>query len=318
MDATALAEARAAHFRTPPPRKVACPIVDTHTHPRGARLPELIEAAEAYGVTRLVGIGMLDALLEARGRYPQIVPATTLDWEARTGPDQFREANLALLRRALDAGVRIVKLWFAPRILDRTGLRLDTPLLDPIFAFMQEHRMGTLIHVSDPDVWFERRYTDVARYGTKAEQYPALERRLTDYPGIPVQLAHMGGDPEHLDHLAGLLARYPNLYLDLAATKWMTRELGRRRDAARAFLVAHRDRILFGTDQVVIEEDEDDRYHVRYWIYQMFLETDLECPLPIGDPDCDDQPMLRGLDLPVDVLEDLYYRNAARALGVTG
>ena len=64
----------------------------------------------------------------------------------------------------------------------------------------------------------------------------------------------MGGDPEHLDHLAELLTRYPNLYLDTSATKWIVRELGKQQEAAREFFRRWADRICFGTDQVVLKD----------------------------------------------------------------
>jgi predicted TIM-barrel fold metal-dependent hydrolase len=316
MDPPALARARAAAFREPPPRVVDGPIVDTHTHVGRAHVEELFAAAEVYGVRRLIGICELDRGLALRDRYgDRLIVATTLAWEPRGDPARFAAENRALLARAAAAGVRVVKLWFAPRIYDRfDGLHLDAPLLDAVFDAIAEHRLNVLVHIADPDRWFATKYTDAAKYGTKPEQYPQLERRLAQYPSVRVLAAHMGGDPEDLAHLGRLLDRYPNLSLDTSATRWIVRELGRQREAARAFFARYADRLLFGTDQLVLDEPDPERYLVRYWIHQMFWETDLVCPLPLDD---DGEPVLRGLALPPEILRKVYWENAARWLATS-
>jgi len=312
-----LEEARAAGFAAPPPRKAQGPIVDVHTHmTEPATNHELIEAARLYRIATLVAIAPLDAGLALRGQYPREI--TLAVRPVLTEP----RGQIALLDRAVETvhgakahGAPLIKLWFAPRIRDRLDFLLDSPRLDPMFQAIAETGLGVLVHVSDPDRWFERKY-DPAKYGTKAEQYPMLETRLRQFPTIPFVAAHMGGDPEHLDHLADLLTRYPNLYLDTSATKWIVRELGRQRQAARDFFRRWADRICFGTDQVVLKDSEPVRYTMRYWVHQMFWETDLVCESPIADPDSDGVPSLRGLDLPVDVLEQIYWKTAAAAFGI--
>ena len=48
----------------------------------------------------------------------------------------------------------------------------------------------------------------------------------------------------------------------------------------------------------------------------MFWETDLVCDSPIADPDSDGLPYVRGLDLPGDILEQIYWKTAERAFGI--
>jgi len=322
MHGQPLDEAQAAGFDAPPPRAVACPIVDMHTHmTEPGTNHELVDAARRYDVTRLVAITPLEAGLALQRRYPgeiDVAARALVQPPAGTRADDARpiEARTAeVIPRAAAGGVRIIKFWFAPRIRDRLDFLFDSPRLDAVFRAIAELGLGVLVHVSDPDRWFERKY-DPAKYGTKADQYPMLERRLRDFPTVPFLAAHMGGDPEHLDHLDALLRRYPNLYLDTSATKWIVRELGRQREAAREFFRRWAARICFGTDQVVMKDSEPVRYLVRYWLHQMFWETDLVCPSPIPDPDADGTPMLRGLDLPADVLEQIYWKTAERAFKI--
>ncbi|MBO8141735.1 MAG: amidohydrolase family protein [Firmicutes bacterium] len=317
MDVELVERAAAEKFRRPPRRKVDCPIVDIHAHSMAVdTAAPLYEAARLYGITRLAAIATLETGLELQKAYPETEIIPFLDFTHVSDPGRFAEVNVGIVRRAQAAGARLIKLWFAPRFIARTGLRLDDPRLDPIFAEIDRLGLGVLVHVSDPDVWFERVYTDRALYGTKADQYAQLVARLAAHPRIPFLAAHMGGDPEHLDHLAQLLEQYPNLYLDTSATKWIVRELGKQPDAARAFFQQFKDRILFGTDQVAIPDPEPNRYTSRYWIHTLFWETDTVCPLPIEDPDSDGPPVLRGIDLPADVLPWIYYVNAQRVFGV--
>src|SRR5207237_4460197 len=107
-----------------------------------------------------------------------------------------------------------------------------------------------MVHVSDPDRWFETVYSDASKFGTKAEQYVGLSHMLELFPDLTWIAAHMGGDPEHPDHLEALLERYPHLNFDTSATKWQVRAVSARRAAVRSLLCRHPQRFLFGSDQV--------------------------------------------------------------------
>src|SRR5262245_20139516 len=132
--------------------------------------------------------------------------------------------------------------------------------------------------------------------------------------------AHMGGDPEHPDHLEEMLERCPNLHFDTSATKWQVREVSPRRDAIRALITRYPDRFLFGSDLVTRHPLEREHYLSRYWCQRTLWESDWEGPSPIADADYKptaDQPplpMLRGVGLPAETLEQVYYRNAQALL----
>lgn len=317
MDFRLTEEAAATHFTQPPPSRAGVKAVDVHTHAQV--MPEaslLLQAADLYGIDTLVVIAreQVEPAAIANGWAGRVLVAPQLRYDVLHDEKAFVEENLRRLEQAHRRGVKLVKFWFTPRFYATTRLRLDDPRMTPILERIQQLGLGMLVHVSDPDVWFERVYTDRALYGTKADQYPQLEAVLARYPGTFVIAAHMAGDPEHPEHLQELLDRYPNLYLDTSATKWMIRELGRRRDEARAFIIRNAHRILFGTDQVVTANSELVRYTSRYWAHRIFWETDAVCPSPVEDPDCDGMPVIRGLDLPPDVLARIYRTNAERVL----
>jgi hypothetical protein len=318
--------ARRDGFLVPPPRVVPCPIWDLHVHfgrndEQAAHDREFVEVARRYGVQRIVNLAWVDRARAVMDEFPEVRVAMLMRLEKFAEPRAFAEENLAILDRGVAMGIRICKFWIAPRMRDRVDgaePRLDDARCDPIFEAIERHGLLVMVHVADPDRWFATKYADAARYGTKADQYPQLEMRLARHRSIPFQAAHMGGDPENLEHLHGLLERHANLYLDTSATKWIVRELGARRRTAREFLTAWADRIVFGTDQVVIENPEVHRYALRYWMHRMFWETDVVCPSPLADDDADGEPVLRGLALPAPVLEKIYWRTPQRLHGLVG
>jgi predicted TIM-barrel fold metal-dependent hydrolase len=231
------------------------------------------------------------------------------------------ESAYQLLDRFLELGVKIIKLWSAPRGVER-GLFVDAPWR--IECVKRSRAAGirlVMVHVADPDVWFRTVYADSGKYGTKAEQYIRLEKMLNLFPDMTWIGAHMGGDPEHPDHLQALLEKYPHFYIDTSATKWQVREVSPRRAAIRELVCRFPDRFLFGTDLVTRHNLPDEHYTSRYWCQRTLWESTWEGPSPIADPDFTPEengaktPMLRGVGLPADVMEKVYYQNAQRLLG---
>ena len=105
---------------------------------------------------------------------------------------------------------------------------------------------------------------------------------------------------------------YPNVNLDLAARIGWFRFLDR--EAIRDFLIKYSDRILFGTDisDQVLKEDPAVtaiRYHRCFRI----LETDEPIGAGFYPAPGEGAGEVRGMALPVEVLEKIYYKNAVRS-----
>jgi predicted TIM-barrel fold metal-dependent hydrolase len=237
--------------------------------------------------------------------------------------DEPDDAVYRLLDRFLELGVEIIKFWSAPRGRER-GLIVDAPWR--IEAARRARAAGVrivMVHVGDPDAWFRTMYSDAAKFGTKPEQYVGLERLMQEFPDLTWIGAHMGGDPEHPEHLEALLERYPNFYLDTSATKWQVREVSARPGAIRDLILRYPDRFLFGSDLVTRHDLDREHYVSRYWAQRTLWESAWEGLSPIADPDYTPPPCgptttpLVGLNLPLDVLEKVYIRNASRVLGIS-
>jgi hypothetical protein len=225
-----------------------------------------------------------------------------------------------LLDRFLEFGIEIIKYWAAPRGRER-GLFVDAPWRVEVARRAQVAGIKVMmVHVSDPDAWFRTVYTDASKFGSKSDQYIGLERLLREFPGLKWIGAHMGGDPEHPDHLEQLIETYPNFYLDTSATKWQVREVSPRHHAIHDLICRHPDRFLFGSDLVTRHHLEREHYVSRYWCQRTLWESNWQGPSPIADPDYHGEegdsptPFLQGVELPTDVLEQVYYHNARRLL----
>lgn len=329
------------------------PIVDVHTHLGGARAAAVYrEVAELFGIgctysmTPPREMEAVRAVMGDRVRFIAIPDRSSADLRHAVTAG-YLERIQALAKQ----GVRILKLWAAPRGVDMgekagfpDAFRLGAPHLRDILQLAHELQIIIMVHVADPDTWFATKYADARRYGTKREQYEPLEKLLAK-ARVPVLAAHMGGWPENLSFLSSLLETYPNLHLDTSATKWMVRELSKHtREQFLAFFQRWQGRLLFGSDIVTTDAHLDpdmndggrghqagsaqeafDLYASRYWALRTLLETSYEGESPIADPDLElldperfgplDAPPLRGQALPLSVLRTLYFGAAEQLLG---
>jgi predicted TIM-barrel fold metal-dependent hydrolase len=129
-----------------------------------------------------------------------------------------------------------------------------------------------------------------------AEQHRMFEQ----HPGTTFINAHMGWLANDLTQLGALLDRLPNVYTEIGA---VVQELGRQPKFARAFLTKYKERILFGKDTYRPFEyhtyfrtlETGDEYFPYYRKYHAFWS-------------------LYGLELPDDVLQHIYYKNALRII----
>jgi predicted TIM-barrel fold metal-dependent hydrolase len=137
-----------------------------------------------------------------------------------------------------------------------------------------------------------------------------LANLVTCHPQTTFIGAHVGCYSENLEWVGQLLDRCPNFYIDFGAR---ISELGRQPYASRRFFLQYADRILFGTD--------GGPDLATYRVYYRFLETDDEYfnynPDPQGIPG-QGRWYVYGLFLPDEVLQKVYYQNAARILAVKG
>lgn len=309
------------NFRRPMPRpKVRGPVIDFHCHLLAARHGRAwFEAADHYGIDCFMTMTPLEEALTLYRDWPERVRFIAVPKWPDTPPD-FIDDYLRRVEAFYNIGCRVVKFHSAPGTMVMRGMRLDSPKYTPVLREVAARGMAIMTHIGDPDTWYHGKYADASKYGTRDEHYQMWESLMREYHDVPWMGAHLGGNPEDPARLQSLLDRFPNLMLDCSATRWMAREVSARRDLAREFFIRNQDRIVFGSDQVSTDDRGFDFLASRFWVHRKLWETAYVGPNPILDPDLppDQQPTLRGLALPDEVLQKLYHDNATRFLSRVG
>lgn len=305
------------HNQLPP--RLDYPRIDVHSHVNDvSHAPILLEAADLYGVRRIVSMTALAKLPAIREQYPDRFRFIAVpQWRRFEVTGAFRDLWCADLKEFASHGVRWCKFWVAPPMRGDRGITLRSDFLRPVIDAALSLDFQFMVHVGDPSVWFRpgARYADTTKYGTKADQYPQLEWFAELVAPRTVISAHMGGFSEDPAFLDGLLSRHTNLMLDTSATKWIVREVSRHPDAIRTLVTKWRDRVLFGSDIVTDDKYDFDHYASRYWAQEMLWQTNHDGECPIDDPDAEAPPRLRGVALPDDVMRYVFHDNAVR-LGI--
>lgn len=294
------------------------------------------------------GGGLEESAAIAERTHGALRPYCYLDL-SRVERDDF----VAYATRSLDAcrregavGWKIFKsLGLGITLADGSLLAVDDPRLDPVFERAGELGLPVLIHSGDPQAFFRPPTRDNERYDELAahpswsfhgrreggapwpswqQVFDQFERRVARHPQTTFLGAHFGNAPEEPDTVERMLDAYPNLYVETGAR---IPELGRHPpERMRALFVRHADRILFGTDFQIGEDgslvlgsagrrpDPESRVPFFYQAHFRWLESadrGLAHPTPIqGDWTID------GIELPRDVLERVYWRNAARLFDI--
>ncbi len=316
------------------------PVIDIHNHLGSGkehltpqRVEKYLTEMDEAGVRTVVNLdgGWDDRLRETLAALDEAHPGRFLtfalvnfdgidddDWSIREA--KRLEAGFRGGAKGLKIDKRLGLRW---RYKSGKVMPVDDLKLDPIWAMCGKHKRPVVIHVSDPAAFF----TPLDRYNERwhelnanpgwlffGEQFPKreeilaqLHRAIARHPETTFVNTHFGNNAEDLAAVAEKLDQYPNMMVDFDAR---ISELGRQPYTARKFFLKYQDRIMFGTDTTPRRE--------AFRIYYRFLETD--------DEYFDSAPshhrqgfwMIYGLFLPPDVLEKIYYKNAARILGLAG
>lgn len=206
------------------------------------------------------------------------------------------------------------KLWFGPyyRRLEpgEEGIRtIDHPQIDVLLGAVEKEGVPCLsLHIIDPNGPFGNRQPWCEDPVEFWRQITAFETVLKRHPNLTVVAAHCAWlvcQDAQLDYLRYLLSTYPNLHVDLAATFQYYHLLNR--ENLRDFLIEYADRILYGTDISTVSDKNIESIAKRYLRTFLILETDGT----IEGGFFGDAPT-RGLALPEEVLEKIYYKNALR------
>jgi predicted TIM-barrel fold metal-dependent hydrolase len=216
-------------------------------------------------------------------------------------------------------------------------IHVDDKRFYPYWKKAGELGMPVLIHTADPLECFEKMDYNNLRYqmikpewiyseSLGVEGYERLISELLnvvkDHPNTNFVSAHFSNMSRRLNQLAEIFDTYPNFYVDPSARCQI---VGRfNTPAIYDFFIKYQDRIVFGTDsncyarENSTEETLAERsafladFFRRYWAF--FETSRVDIYEPYGREKYESWLRLTGLNLPKEVLEKIYYKNAKKLL----
>ncbi len=287
------------------------PKLDVHQHLAPATLDMALQVARASGIGAIVNLsggaegGGLEAqLAAARPHGDRVTVFMNLEAEGCCGEPWVRR-EAARLARGKALGARGLAIGGEP---PGAGLaRGGEPLWEACAA------LGLPVALADLDPREDR------------------IRLLEGHPRVDFILTHFGDGSRDPARVARLMDRLSNLWVDTAGVG----ELGLEPAAARQAILAHPDRVLFGTDVRYVGSSQrqgialgagqlpilldakllggDERLTFFRSTYRFFETRDAAIPSPLPG---EGSGSIAGIGLPRDVLHRIYHRNAERLLRV--
>jgi predicted TIM-barrel fold metal-dependent hydrolase len=330
------------------------PRLDVHTHIEPGAYPRAKELLGRHRTRHFVnlsggavGDGLEDSVAEAKKVGDVTIFCNPPFEEIAKGPG-YGKRLAAAIQAAYKAGARGVKIHkgLGLGIMDdkRKLVAVDDPGLDPMFEMAGKLHMPIAIHTGDPKAFWQpptpqnERYDELSAhprwsfYGhprSWQELYDSFERRVARHPKTIFIGVHFGNDPEDPANVGRMLDAHKNLYIDLAAR---VPEIGRvdaRHDPQklRAFFEKYQDRILWGTDVAVGNEPQalmfgstgrepptpEDEQRFFDGCYRWLETRDKDIPTPTR---IQGRWNVDGIGLPREILAKVYWKNAARLLGI--
>ncbi len=308
--------------------KAKFPVVDIHSHtgPTPETIDRLIGEMDAMGLRVLVNLsgGVDPQEIKRKVDYIRSTPHAdrfavfaNVNFEGAGGPGWAERAvaDLEASVRHGAVGLKIYKsLGLTTKKHDGTRLKVDDPVLAPVWEACGRLDIPVIIHTAEPKEFFSpfdyqnERWLELALFPSRRNFSPGQptfdelqaerDRMFEAHPGTTFIGAHFAYYGHDLQAGAALLDRLPNVVFEVSAVLY---EFGRAPRASREFFVKYQDRILFGKDSYAPGEfpyywrvfETDDEYFDYYRDYHASWK-------------------LYGMYLPDEVLRKVYFENALR------
>ncbi len=314
-----------------PLRRARFPVVDVHGHARGLASPgtldEMVAALDSLNIQVYIAADNLTGnrlrrALEAidasphRERFRVMAGIEFGDLRQGWAEGAARQIEAAIEAGAVAVGEIPKSFGLERRKPDGSRLRVDDPVMDPIWETLARLDVPAFIHTGEPQEFFEpldyqnERWLELALFPDRrirGPDAPTFDQVMAErdnlfrrHPETTFIVAHLGWHANDLDRAARMLDEFPNTLVEIGAVLY---DLGRQPRAVREFFTEYQDRILFGKDSFQPREypyywrvlETDDEYFDYYRDYHAFWK-------------------MYGADLPDEVLRKLYYENALRVL----
>ena len=293
------------------------PIIDVHVHiGSGAVAADYLKVSELIKQKHGSNLAYFVGFFEARNESLSDVKAAgknrfLFSIRNRNEHRGFFDDSAEIIEKVQNEGYIGLKFWFGnpSRRLQpgQAGItRIDDPRFDPFFSKLEKANvLMTSLHIADPNGPFYDRQTWMTDPVFYWEQIRAFENVVAKYPNLTIVAAHGAWivcQDAQLDYLRYMFSTYPNLYMDVSATFQYMPLMNY--ENLRDFYIEYQDRILYGSDfgRASVEQ-QTERFAVNFAI----LETD-----QMIDGKFSNGKIVKGLNLPKEVLEKIYYKNALK------
>jgi predicted TIM-barrel fold metal-dependent hydrolase len=315
--------------------------IDAHVHIHGAADRFMAQALQDNFRILTINVDYPDfpaipeqerAALSLQQRYPGRVA-----FAAAFSVQNFQAANWAQgalhqIDVARQEGAVGVKIWknigMSLRDADGRYVMPDDQRLEPIIAKLEHDHIVLLGHQAEPlNCWLPfakmtvRSDRDYFREHPQYYMYQhpempshdailaARDRMLKAHPALHFDGVHLASLEWDVDKVADFLERFPNANVDLAARLvHLEFQASKNPNKVRQFLMRYQDRILYGSDDSYGPGDAD--AHALADVHSGWLEDwrFLATSARLHSPDF--AKSFRGLDLPSEVVDKIYRRNA--------
>ena len=307
------------------------PIIDVHSHPYAASAEEIdewVKTMDSIGLERTIiltaAVGArFDSLVEQYSRYPdrfELWCGIDFRGSSETG---WSERAVRELERCYQMGARGIGeihdkgMGLRSRDLVSSGLRVNDPQMQPIYAKCAELGIPLNIHIAEPMWMYEpmdatndglmnaykwRINLDQPGILDHGELVETFEAAVAANPGTTFIACHLLNCSHDLSILGDLLDQYPNLYADISARYAETAAIPRH---TKAFIEQHQDRLLYGTDMGMNRHMYQVTLRILETLDEHFYESGM---FSYHWP-------LYGFGLSDEALKKLYSGNARKILG---
>lgn len=272
------------------------------------------------------------AMLELKSSQPQrFILCTTFDAREIESP-AFASTTIAMLRRHIDQGAELVKVWKDVGLDVRDGrgslVQIDDERFKPIWQYLADEGVPVIAHIAEPRAaWqpLDRSSPHYRFYSTHPEQHlhgrtdvpswnqliEARDRWVAANPALTVIGAHLGSMAHDVEEVSRRLDAYPNFYVDTAER--FGDLLNQNYDVVRRFFLRYHDRVLYGSDVII-----DDPANIAAAAYDDLLRTQTAFfSEGAARHHSDTDSAIRravGLNLPREIRENILGLNASRCL----
>jgi predicted TIM-barrel fold metal-dependent hydrolase len=275
------------------------------------------------------------ALKQIKAFPGQLAYLTTFSMKGWDDPN-WQQKSIASLEESFKKGAIGVKIWKNIGMVekDKEGkfIMIDNPKFDSIFNYLEKLNIPVCGHLGEPkNCWLpieEMTVNNDKKYFKEHPEYHmylhpdcpsydaeinARDNMLRKHSHLHFMGAHLGSLEWSVDELAKHFDMLPNMNVDMAARIChLEKQAENNWQKVHDFFIKYQDRIIYGTDQGDFEGSESDSSRLKEQVHKVWTE---DWKFFTSDSIMSSWAVngnFRGLHLPKDIIEKIYYKNAIK------